>query len=123
VNTARPLLFVVDDEEAIRGALRVLLRGEGFDVRTFASGPEALAALAEATPACMLADYHMPGMDGRELIEALRLRDASVPVILMTGRDDPAQLPLRGHAHVVQKPFDAGLLISKLRELVGREMP
>jgi FixJ family two-component response regulator len=122
VTGGRPLIFVVDDEEPIRGALRVLLRAEGFAVHAFASAAEALEALDSVTPDCVLTDYHMPEMDGRELISCLAKRRVTAPVIVMTGRDEPGKLKVDGCAHIIPKPFDAALLVTRLRETLRPTM-
>lgn len=113
-----PVVFVVDDEEPVRLSLRVLLRAEGFAVETFGSGAELLAAMDRRTPDCVLTDLHMPGMDGREVIAELGRRHAKVPVVLMTGRDDPGQLTLGEDVRLIAKPFDANVLLPLLRDLI-----
>jgi CheY-like chemotaxis protein len=114
-----PLIYVVDDEEPVRGALRVLLRGSGFAVTTCSSGPEALEAMERGKPACVLTDYHMPGMDGRELIDAIRRTHPDVPVVLMTGRDESSQIERLQNVHVIAKPFDSKVLLETLRAAIA----
>jgi CheY-like chemotaxis protein len=114
-----PLICVVDDEEPIRGALRVLLRGSGFAVTSCGSGAEALSAIERARPACVLTDYHMPGMDGRELVETIRRTHPDIPVVLMTGRDESSQVDGLEDVPVVAKPFDATQLLQVLRSVIA----
>ncbi|MGH8309102.1 MAG: response regulator transcription factor [Steroidobacteraceae bacterium] len=116
--SAAPVVFVVDDEEPVRLSLRALLRAEGFAVESFASGAELLAAMDRRTPDCVLTDFHMPGMDGRDVIAELERRHKKLPVVLMTGRDDPGQLALNDRVRVISKPFDANVLLPLLRDLI-----
>jgi two-component system KDP operon response regulator KdpE len=116
--STRPLVYVVDDEEPIRGALRVLLRASGFTVTTCASGAEALSAIEGAKPACVLTDYHMPGMDGSELIQAIRSAHPDIHLVLMTGRDESSQVDQLEDVRVVAKPFDANQLLDTLRSMM-----
>ena len=116
--SVRPLVYVVDDEEPIRGALRVLLRASGFAVTTCASGAEVLSALEGAKPACVLTDYHMPRMDVRELIEAIRSAHPDIHVLLMTGRDESSHVDNLENVRVVAKPFDANQLLETLRSIM-----
>jgi CheY-like chemotaxis protein len=113
-----PLVYVVDDEEPVRGALRVLLRASGYAVTTCASGPEVLSAIERAKPACVVTDHHMPGMNGRELIEAIRSEHPQIRFVLMTGRDETSPVDRPEGVPVIAKPFDANLLLETLRSLV-----
>lgn len=115
MSSAAPIIYVVDDEEPVRGALRILLRGAGYAVTTCGSAAEALTAVERTVPACVLTDYHMPGMDGRELILALRRQHPDVPAVLMTGRDESSQIEGLDRVRIVAKPFDASLLLETLR--------
>lgn len=119
MTEAIPVVYVVDDEEPVRHSLEVLLRAEGFAVQSFGSGAEALSAAQARRPDCVLTDYHMPDMDGREVIARLARQCAGVPVVVMTGRDDPGKLRLGAHVRLVAKPFDANLLLPMLREMVA----
>jgi len=118
MTSAAPVVFVVDDEEPVRLSLRVLLRAEGFVVEAFGSGAELLAAISRTTPDCVLTDLHMPGMDGRDVIAELERRHARIPIVLMTGRDDPGQLAISERVRLIAKPFDADVLVALLRSLV-----
>jgi len=118
--TARqqPLVCIVEDDEAIRESLRLLLYAEGLNSCAW---PSADAYLAEAEPPacdCMLLDIRMPGTDGLELFRILQQRHVSYPVIFITGHGD---IPLavsaikRGAHDFLTKPFQEGQLLETIR--------
>ena len=78
-----PVIFIVDDDPAIRDSLDVLLTSQGHAVRSFDSAVAFLASDAPAHPGCVLADVRMPQMDGLELQEKLREQGSALPVILI----------------------------------------
>ena len=78
-------VFLVDDEAAVRKAVARLLRAEGFEVLTFGSSEEFLAAHDPAVPGCLLLDMSMPGLDGLGLQESLADGGSSRPVIFLSG--------------------------------------
>jgi two-component system, LuxR family, response regulator FixJ len=82
-------VFVVDDDDGAREALGCLLEAEGFGVRTYSSARGVLGETKIPDKSCLVTDYHMPGMDGLELVDELRRRGNSIPAILLTG--DPNQ--------------------------------
>lgn len=81
-------ILVVDDDELVLVALEALLRPQGYEVVTAASGPEALAKLAESGADLLILDIIMPGMSGFELCEHIRKVDKyrTVPVIMLTAK-------------------------------------
>jgi FixJ family two-component response regulator len=94
-------VFVVDDDDSAREALKCLLEAEGFAVRTYSSAKGVLGETEVPNNSCLVTDYHMPGMDGLALVDELRLRGNSIPAILVTG--DPNQR-VRDRAAVAQVP-------------------
>jgi len=78
-------VLIVDDEPAIRSALRMVLEYEGYSVAEAKDGLTALAAAAKELPDIVLLDIKMPGMDGMEVLEELRRRDPRLPVIMLSG--------------------------------------
>jgi DNA-binding NtrC family response regulator len=78
-------VLVVDDERAVRSALRVNLGRAGFDVELTSSAEEALERVASDRPDLVLTDVKMPGMDGHELLDRLQAIDPDLPVVIMTG--------------------------------------
>ena len=119
-----PTVFVVDDDESVRGSLRFLLRSAGLDSRAFGSAPEFLAAYDPAQPGCLVLDVRMPGMSGLELQQELNLRGAIVPVIFITGHGDiPMAVEAMQHgAHdFLQKPFRDQDLIERVRRALAKD--
>ena len=114
MSDPRPLVFVVDDDKAVRDSLKFALELEEFEVQSCAGGCELLAHTRLAQAACLVIDYRMPHMDGFELVAALRQRSCHTPVILITAE---VTCWMRRHAqtmgvrHVIEKPLlDNGLL-------------
>lgn len=116
-------VFVVDDEEAIRLSLRLLLQAEGIEVTVFASAAEAIAALDADPPDCILTDYHMPDMNGLELVRRVRRRHPGISLVMMTGTDDPGHIDLEGQLLLIEKPFDAKALARLIATLPGKVTP
>jgi len=123
-NNAPPIVFVVDDDESVRGSLRFLLRSTGLESHAFASGLEFLAAYDPAQPGCLLLDVRMPGMSGLELQQELNLRGAVIPVIFITGHGDipMAVEAMRHGAHdFLQKPFRDQDLIERVQRAIAKD--
>jgi FixJ family two-component response regulator len=105
----RPTIFIVDDDEAVRTALRMLVLSFGWNAVVYASGQVFLDAVAALHPDCVLLDLNMPGMNGAEVQEALLARGIEVPVIAITGHKDPhlvARVRAAGACDLLNKPFD-----------------
>jgi two-component system, LuxR family, response regulator FixJ len=81
----KQVILVVDDDEAVRDSLRSLMESEGFEVRAFSNGHDLLSEASLPAIGCLVVDYHMPAMNGLELVSALRGRGVSIPAILFTG--------------------------------------
>jgi RNA polymerase sigma factor (sigma-70 family) len=110
-NTAAPdgLVYIVDDDEAIRDSLAFLLEGTGITVRTCATADEFLARYRAETPACVVLDIRMPGMSGMELQDTLIERGIRVPLIFITGHGDvPMAVAAvkKGAVDFIEKPFN-----------------
>jgi two-component system response regulator FixJ len=107
--TGRQLpVYIVDDDEAVRDSIRLLLESSGFAAREFASADLLLRTDAHDM-GCLLLDLHMPGISGLELLRLLRSRGLRRPVIVVSGRRDPvqdAELWAAGASALLSKPFD-----------------
>src|ERR1700744_1192233 len=81
------LIAVVDDEESVRLALARLLRASAYEVVTFDSGERFLSSLQTRLPDCVILDFQMPGMSGRDVQRALCMSQLTLPVIIVTAHD------------------------------------
>jgi two-component system response regulator FixJ len=117
------MVHVVDDDDAVRRALTLLLHAAGFGVTAYASGPALLAALAPGCRDCVLTDVRMPGMDGIALLHHLREAEFAGPVIVMTAHGDIAmavKAMKAGAADFIEKPFDDNTLINAIGAVLPR---
>jgi two-component system response regulator FixJ len=118
---AKQVILIVDDDESVRNALRDLMKSEGFAVCAYSNGHDLLNETSLPAIGCLVVDYHMPAMNGLELISALRGRGVSIPAILITGnptkhiRDRAAAIAVL----VVEKPRLSDLL-NCVREAVAK---
>jgi CheY-like chemotaxis protein len=117
-------ILVVDDNPANQKLLRVLLAGEGYDVRVVADAEEALVALAETCPALVLTDLGLPGMDGLELARRIKAdpRTRALPVVAVTARampGDEVRARVAGCDAYVPKPVDTRMLRELVRTFVA----
>jgi two-component system response regulator FixJ len=118
------IIYVVDDDDAVRDATQLLLETYGFDVRAFPSGATFLASFDQASAACILLDLHMPQMGGLELVQTLRSWGARTPVIIISGRRDAgvdAELQQAGVSAIFSKPCDDDVLIGAIRAAVAAQ--
>ena len=113
------IVYLVDDEEAIRRSAAFMLKTSGFTVRTFASGDEFLLVAKDLPPGCVLLDIRMPGADGLAVQQALNERGATLPVVMLTGHGDIA-MSVRalkaGAVDFIEKPFEKSELIAAIEE-------
>jgi two-component system response regulator ChvI len=116
-------IALVDDDRNILTSVAISLEAEGFEVRTYSDGDEALRALTTRPVDLAVLDIKMPRMDGMELLGRLR-KTTNMPVIFLTSKDDEVDelLGLRmGADDYIKKPFSQRLLIERIRALLRRE--
>jgi two-component system response regulator FixJ len=124
VNLARPTVFVVDDDNAVRDALRFLLRSVGLTVETFASATEFLEAYRDDRPGCLVLDIRMPGMTGLELQDKLMERRSILPIIFITGHGDvpmAVEAMQAGAMDFIQKPFRDQDLLDRIHQAIDKD--
>ena len=124
VHSAQPTVFVVDDDEAIRSSLRMLLKSVGRTVVEHASASAYLSAYQFERPGCLLLDIRMPGMSGLELQDQLNARGAIVPVIFISGHADVSmavEAVQHGAFDFLQKPFRDQDLIDRVQAAILRD--
>ena len=116
-------IALVDDDRNILASVSIALEAEGFEVRTYTDGTEALRGLTQRPADLAVLDIKMPRLDGMELLARLR-QVSSLPVIFLTSKDDEQDevLGLRmGADDYIRKPFSQRLLIERIRALLRRE--
>jgi FixJ family two-component response regulator len=117
VGTTDRLVDIVDDDPSFRRALIRLLKSVGLRSVGYSSAGAYLEAADQASSLCLLLDIHLPGMSGIELLEHLREVAPDLPVICMTGRDEPEtkqRLAAAGVSTCLRKPFDEAELFKAL---------
>ena len=122
-DDANATILVVDDDRALREALRRVLALDGYEVRIAEGGAEALDAISSALPDAVVLDVGMPGIDGLEVCRRLRRLQNRVPVLILTARDaieDRIDGLDVGADDYMVKPFDVGELRARLRALLRR---
>lgn len=111
----RPVL-VVDDDDATRSAERAVLSEDGFRVTEARDGEEAMRAINSDPPALVILDIQMPGVDGPSFARELRMALRRVPLVIVTGADDPKHEADRCNAEAyLSKPFDGPELLRVVR--------
>jgi two-component system, LuxR family, response regulator FixJ len=107
-------IYVIDDDEAVRDSLTLLLESQAFTVQGFASGLEFLSVASSLVVGCIITDMRMPGMDGLELLEKLKERELALRVIVMAAHGEVSLAVQALHAGApdfIEKPFAGQALI------------
>ncbi|MDP6573853.1 MAG: response regulator [Rhodospirillales bacterium] len=116
-----PVVFVVDDDEAVRDSLDSLLGSVNLPVKAFASGRAFLDAYRDGETGCLVADIRMPGMSGLDLQSELARRSIDLPMIMITGHGDIkmcARAMKAGAFDFVEKPFNGQELLDLIHKAV-----
>ena len=117
-------VFVVDDDDAVRNSLRMLLKSAGVHAEASASAQEFLSTYEVTQPGCLVLDVRMPGMSGLEMQHELNLRGATIPVIFITGHGDiPMAVEAMQHGafDFLQKPFRDQELLDRVQRALVRD--
>jgi two-component system, OmpR family, KDP operon response regulator KdpE len=124
--SAAPLrVLVIDDEPAIRKLLRVGLSAHGYQIMEASSGKMALELLGEQPPNLIILDLGLPDMQGHELLRTMRARNDSVPIVVLSSRDDEAgkvQALDSGADDYVTKPFGMDELLARMRAALRHQL-
>ena len=119
-----PLVYLVDDDEAVRDALGMLFKSVGLECRLFASALEFLEAYDPRRHSCLVADIRMPGLSGLDLQQRLNEQRAEVPVIFITGHGDvpmAVNAMKSGASDFIQKPFRDQDLIDRIHKALAQD--
>jgi FixJ family two-component response regulator len=119
----KPVVYIVDDDPAVRRSLFRLLRGQGCDAEMFDSAEAFLArGHCQRPAACLLLDVTLPGLDGLDLQRRLAETGKMLPIVFMTGNEDTAkemQAFAAGAVAYLRKPMTAETLLAAVRAAIG----
>jgi len=120
--SGEPTVFVVDDDQTVRGSLCWLLESLRLKVQTYASAQDFLSAYDPVQPGCLLLDVRMPDISGLQLQEILEQRKVRIPVILITGHGDIAmavRAMKAGAFDFIEKPFKDQVLLERVQQCLA----
>ena len=121
--TAKPIVFVVDDDVWVRESLETLIRDEGWQPETFSSAQQFLDRPRALTPSCLVLDISLPGLNGLELQKRVAVERTDMPIIFITGHGD---IPMSvgamkaGAVEFLTKPFNDEVLLTAIRQALER---
>src|SRR5690554_1413462 len=120
---SEPIVYVIDDDDSARHSLEFLLDVAEIRVRSFPSADAFLKASPPLAGACIVTDVRMPGTSGVELVEELKKREVTAPVIVITGHADvplAIQAMKAGVADFIEKPFEDTVILTAIRNALTR---
>lgn len=121
MTSSGPIIFVVDDDDAVRDSVTWLLEPLGYEVRGFASAQDFLSAYRFESPACLILDVRMPGMSGLELQSRLRANRVEIPILFITGHADvgtAVRAMKDGATDFLEKPFSDQVLLDRVHACI-----
>src|SRR5215510_14057075 len=124
MNTSEQIVFVIDDDESMREALKSLMRSVGLSVETFASAHEFMQTRRPDVPACLILDVRMPGLSGLDLQRDLAEANIRIPIIFITGHGDipmSVRAMKAGAVEFLTKPFRDQDLLDAIQQALERD--
>jgi FixJ family two-component response regulator len=121
--TAKPIVFVVDDDISVRESLELLIHNEGWQPKMFASAQEFLDCPRALVPSCLLLDISLPGLNGLDLQKRIAVERTDMPIIFITGYGDvpkTVQAMKAGAVEFLTKPFNDEVLLTAVRQALER---
>ncbi len=118
-----PIIYVIDDDDAVRQSLEFLLKTAGLKVRAFDSATAFLNALPEIHSGCIVTDVRMPDITGIDLLRKVKEQGLDIPVIVITGHGDislAVEAMKIGAVDFLEKPFDDDTLLDAVRASLSR---
>ena len=118
----KPMVHIVDDDDAVRESLHMLMQSEEIPAQTYASAEDFLDQHAQSKLGCLLLDVRMPGMSGLQLLDLLKKQDVTIPVIFITGHGDvgmAVQAMKSGALDFIEKPFDSERLLEVVNKCLS----
>ncbi|MGO1462375.1 MAG: response regulator FixJ [Oleiphilaceae bacterium] len=118
-------VYVVEDDEAVRDSLELLLRSDEKTVKTYESAAVFLKDYSETMAGCIVLDIRMPGMDGMELQKKLNEKHSILPIIFVTGHGDvpmAVDAMKEGAVDFIQKPYREEALLEKIEAALEQDL-
>ena len=121
MSASAALIAIIDDDWPVLKALDRQLRKRSFKTATFRSATEFLAKLPQERPDCLILDLRLPGLNGFELRERLRMRGSRIPIVFITGDGGPSPTDPAAHADTesLAKPFSDNDLIAAISRAIS----
>ncbi len=119
---ADAIVYIVDDDKAIRDSLSLLMKSIGFESKSYESAEDFLADMEFSVPSCLIADIRMQGMSGLELQQVLNDKGVEMPVIIITGHGDvplAVQAMQAGAVDFLEKPYDNDVLVARIKQCLS----
>jgi two-component system response regulator FixJ len=119
-----PIVYMIDDDDAVRHSLEFLLKTAGIEVRGFESAKAFLEMLPRIKTGCIITDVRMPEITGIDLLRRVKESGLDIPVIVITGHGDislAVEAMKIGAVDFLEKPFDDDLLLASVRSALNRE--
>ena len=119
-----PIIYVIDDDDAVRQSLEFLLKTAGFTVRSFESAKAFLEILPQLRSGCIITDVRMPDITGIDLLRRVKELGVDIPVIVITGHGDislAVEAMKIGAVDFLEKPFDDDQLLAAVRSTLSRD--
>jgi FixJ family two-component response regulator len=119
MTTAKPIVFVVDDDVSVRESLELLIDNEGWQPKTFASAQQFLDCSRAPVPSCLLLDISLPDLNGLDLQKRVAMERNEMPIIFITGYGDvpkTVQAMKAGAVEFLTKPFNDEQLLTAIRQ-------
>ncbi|EON91681.1 LuxR family two component transcriptional regulator [Marinobacter lipolyticus SM19] len=118
-------VYVVEDDEAVRDSLELLLKSDGKPVKTYENATAFLRDYSEKMAGCIVLDIRMPGMDGMELQKKLNDKHSILPIIFVTGHGDvpmAVDAMKEGAVDFIQKPYREEALLEKIEAALKQDL-
>jgi len=121
---APPLLVhIIDDDDAVRDSLAILLETRGITVATYATAQAFLTQAEGGVEGCVITDVQMPEMNGLQLLRAFKAKNLDVPVLVVTARSGRAlaeEAMAQGARAVIEKPFEPDAFVERIQAALAR---
>ena len=118
-------VYVVEDDEAVRDSLELLLKSDGKPVRPYKSATAFLKDYSDKMAGCIVLDIRMPGMDGMELQKKLNEKHSILPIIFVTGHGDvpmAVDAMKEGAVDFIQKPYREEALLERIEAALKQDL-